>query len=234
MPMTNEQMEARITELEGLVAKAEEALSAAVLQNELAQMDEEDAAAYDGLSDTEKAEFAKADQEGREALLSKSAERIEKANTMPMEIQKRFDELQKSLNEAQAKLAAAETIAKAATEQQRMVALVKQAETEFPNLAGTAEDKAKILKSLDALPEADREAVIASMRAANEAMGAAMQPVGKSSATPVGNAWNKITSLAKSIVEKDGSMTQDVAIARVVEQNPELYTQYLKESGSAQ
>lgn len=43
------------------------------------------------------------------------------------------------------------------------------------------------------------------------------------------NSYGKIEKIAKSLMDKDSSLTEDVAIMKAVEQNPELYAQYDKE-----
>jgi len=227
MPMTSEQLEAKVSELEALVAKTEEALDEAVLQRDLAQLDEADSTAYDGLTTDEKEQFAKADSGGRQALLAASAERIEKASRLSEDVQKQFDNIQKQLEDTEAKLRAAEAVAKAADDAQKFAVLKETAETQYPNIPGTAEEKARVLKSLGTLPEAESKQVLDILTKANEAFGSLTAPIGKSTSTlAVGSAWDKIEKKAAEHVAK--GMTKEKATALVLEQNPELYKEYLQ------
>lgn len=227
MAVTNEELVVKINELEDQLKKAEDALNAAELRAAVASMDPDDGAAFEALSETEKAEFAKANEEERETLLAKSASRIEKANALPEAVQKQLSEIQKKLDDAESRATAAETVAKAERDRAHLQELSKRAETDFANLPGTPEEKGKILKSLESLPEEEREPVLQILRAGNEAMKATMAPVGKNSTTSVGGAWGKIESLAKSLVSP--TLTKEKAVAKVIEDNPELYDAYLAE-----
>lgn len=52
-----------------------------------------------------------------------------------------------------------------------------------------------------------------------------------SSASGASDAWGKIEAIAKEIVEKE-KVTNAVAITKALEQNPDLYSEYLKEGGN--
>jgi hypothetical protein len=56
--------------------------------------------------------------------------------------------------------------------------------------------------------------------------------IGKSANPATGNAYDQLTSLAKSVTENKNGVTFEQAFADAVSSNPDLYSQYLNERGA--
>lgn len=225
-----------IEELTAQVEKMEQDLSAVTTRAEAAEaalvvssLNAEDHEAYETLSDDERASFVQSGDSGRGELLAKGHAAIAKRNALPDEIQKRFDEIQKKLETAEARAHQAEEVAKKERDQRRLAQLSKRAEEEFAGLPGTSVEKASVLKSLeDKLTSEEQDAVVKLLKAGNECLRGQMKPVGKGAgADGGGDAWTRIEKRAHTVAAEQ-KIPFAKAVERVMEENPELYDEYLR------
>jgi cell division protein FtsB len=108
-----------------------------------------------------------------------------------------------------------------------LVECAKRAETEYPNLPGKPEEKAKILQAIDAMPEADRAPATAALKAGDAAIAELTKAKGRSPSAGGGTtAEEKLTQKAREIQKADDKLSFADAYDKALEQNPELYEQY--------
>lgn len=94
--------------------------------------------------------------------------------------------------------------------------LEAEAEKLWPNTAGTASDKAQMLKSIRALPQAQQEAQMKMMKAADEAMAKSFKEQGQGGTTDGDSAMEKLNKMAKDLSAKE-SITFEKAYSKVLE-----------------
>jgi hypothetical protein len=111
---------------------------------------------------------------------------------------------------------------------------VEIARAEIPNLTGTLEEKAAMLRTFHGLGKEKYDAQLKQLKAANAALASsALREVGRSEEggeaddTPAG----KLDAIAKEIVSKDatGKTTYAVAYSRACSENTDLYAQMRRE-----
>ncbi len=239
--MTVEELSKKLEEVEASLAnvtksaeeatKRAEAAEAIIAAGELiAKLSDEDREAYDAMPEEEQQAFVKADEDTRSTMLAKR--QVAKSNTVPEEIKKQLDEITKRAEAAEARAAAAEEVAKSERDSRHLVELAKVAETDYAGLPGTAVEKALVLKSLEKLTPEEQAAVTKIFKSGNACLTESMKPVGKSGSTSTsagGGAWDKIVKKAEALVSKDSHFTQAQAIAKVCQDEPALYDEYLAE-----
>lgn len=235
MAMTAEEVSKKLDDLEALLEetkkRADEAeVRATAAEGELlvSKLDEEDREAFNALPADDQTTFKVGTDEQREALLEKGRKSISKSVEVPEEVQKRLDDISKKLEAAEARANAAEVIAKKAEDDRRLTELSKRAEDEFAGLPGTPVEKGLILKSIeDKLTKDEAEAVYKLFKAGNECLRGQMKEVGKSASTSDGaDVWSKIEKKGQVRAE-ERKISLAKAITQVIEENPELYTEYL-------
>jgi len=151
----------------------------------------------------------------------------------PEPLRKMLEDLEKSAQEATARANTAEEIlkservARANTEAIEKAKAWKflglDAEKVGPALRQLAEINEELAKSVeDALNSVNAQAESANIFA----------EIGKSATPATGDAYEQLTSLAKSATEQKNGMTFEQAFANAVKSNPDLYQQYLSEKGA--
>lgn len=174
----------------------------------------------------ERAELAEANVVAFEAAMDKGAFEVTKSAEGRVEITKRKIEetieidgehIAKSLIPAPVlkRLEAAQTEAEELRKAKVFEELRKSAEEAFPNLSGTVEQKTALMKSLNALDENDRDAVMKSLKAADAAVKKMFAENGDSSNTGGdGSAKEELDTLVKKYA-KDNSTSYEEAYAEV-------------------
>jgi hypothetical protein len=105
------------------------------------------------------------------------------------------------LKHLEAKEAELAEIKKAAEQEE----LRKRAEEALPNLAGTPDQKALLLKSVEAIDvEEDREAVMKALQAADNAVSKSFEEVGTAPASDEGSASARLQKMAETFAEENG------------------------------
>ena len=151
----------------------------------------------------------------------------------PEPLRKMLAEFEKSVSDANARAAQAEEVLKAeriARANEEAVEKAKawkylglDAEKVGPALRQLAEVDADLAKSVeDALVSVNAQAESANIFA----------EIGKSASPATGNAYDQLTSLAKSATEAKKGLTFEQAFSEAVLTNPDLYKQYLSEKGA--
>lgn len=235
--LTLEAVEKQLTTLEKSLETANVRIARA---ETVTKMEPEDFAVYKSFTEAQQEEFFKADAAGQEALLEKGRKKPamddEEDDEDEEPVGKRYVELSKRLEEAEARVTAAEAVAKSEMNHRKLVEFSKRAEKELSNLPGTADEKGAILKSLnEKLTPEEFEGVHKLLTAGNEAFKTITSPVGKSSpSTGTGNdAWSTIEKRATALVAANSAKTVAEGVSKVLdtEEGKALYSQYLEESG---
>jgi transcription initiation factor IIF auxiliary subunit len=152
----------------------------------------------------------------------------------PEPLRKMLEDFEKSVSEANARAAQAEEVLKAervARANEEAVEKAKawkylglEADKVGPALRQLAELDADLAKSVeDALTSVNAQAESANIFA----------EIGKSASPTTGNAYDQLTSLAKSATESKKGLTFEQAFSEAVLGNPDLYKQYLSEKGAS-
>jgi DNA repair exonuclease SbcCD ATPase subunit len=144
----------------------------------------------------------------------------------PKSVVKMIENLRKQAEEATAELRKereARADAQAVEKAKGWANLNFDAEKVGPALRRLSETDSELAKSI--------EEVLASVNAQAESA-SIFAEIGKSADFKSGNAYERITSLAKSAVEEGVSKSMAQAIADVAIKNPDLYSQYLSEKGA--
>jgi len=134
-----------------------------------------------------------------EDMIEFNGERIAKS-AVPEPILKHLEEQKAQLNELR--------------KAKEMDDFRKSAELAFPNLGGTADQKAKLMKALDGLEEADREAVTKSLKSADAAMAKSFKEVGAGAHVADGSAKDQLQKMAKSYADEK-KVTFEEAFAQI-------------------
>jgi len=151
----------------------------------------------------------------------------------PEPIRKMLEDLEKATSDANARVAEVEGVLKAeriARANEEAVEKAKawkylglDADKVGPALRQLAEVDADLAKSVEeALTSVNAQAESANIFA----------EIGKSANPATGNAYDQLTSLAKSAVEAKNGLTFEQAFSEAVLSNPDLYKQYLSEKGA--
>lgn len=191
---------------------------------------------FDGLPEDKQNEFLKADAGGRKTIIEavdKAARDAEQqASEIPAPVRKQMEDLKKDVDDANARAAAAEGVAKREAEARQLAEFTKRAETEFALLPGEPADKGKILKVIhDKLDEPEAKQVCDLLKAGSEALSQLGTTAGTDAANAASTAWGRIEVLAKKY-SSDNKVTFAVAVDKVCEADPKLYDQYIKEKPS--
>ncbi|MFO0271382.1 MAG: hypothetical protein ACK53W_12710 [Gemmatimonadota bacterium] len=174
--------------------------------------------------DTLKADLAKRDAEiaTLKAAAGKEADVDKKADpAVPAEVQKRLDDMQKAVDDANA-------IVKAEREERAKIAAIAKAERDYPNLPGDPIEKGGALAALSALPEAARTTIEKMLVAGNKAIGDAMVEKGSGGGADAGTAEAKLNDLARKRAGEKGEPFAK-AYQAVLDENPKLYGEYVAE-----
>jgi len=151
----------------------------------------------------------------------------------PEPIRKALEEMEKSTADAQKRVTEMETVLKAERNARADEDAIKkakawsylglEAEKVGPALRKLAEVDSELAKSVEeALTSVNAQAESANIFA----------EIGKSVNPATGNAYDQLTSLAKSATESNKGKTFEQAFSEAVLANPDLYKQYLSEKGA--
>jgi hypothetical protein len=223
--MTAEELTAKLDTLEGQLTEATKRADRAEAIMALTGPERE---GFGKLDSEKQEEFLKADADAREEIL-KSLE--PPPPVVPEEVQKRLDDISKKLEVAEKRAADAEKVAKAERDAREITEFAKLAETEYPGLPGTPEEKGAVLKAMKAkMTMEECEAAMKLMKAGNACLTAQMGSVGKDAPATGDSAWAKIEQKADALMAADTKLSKAQAISEVCKRNPELYDAYNREA----
>lgn len=221
--------------LEKLQKKFDE-LQAKLTKSEfLASMDDAQTIHYNGLDDDGKAAFAKMDDKARTAAVEEAVAK-KAADDETMEVD--GNTIKKSevgagvfafMKAQQAKTDAAVAKADKLEAETIQKSLESEAEKMFPNMTGTATDKAAILKGIRALPKEQQDTQVKMLKAADAAMAKSFKEIGQGGQGEASTASEKLTKMAKEYADKN-SVTFEKAYSEVMDtqEGAELYGETLK------
>lgn len=142
-------------------------------------------------------------------------------------IQKQLADAREAVAKAEAAKAEAERIAKEETEKREFVELQKRADAEFGNLPGTSEERAKVLKAVQTLPDYERKHLETMLAAGQAAMAKQFETLGTDRGAET--ASDVVNARAKERLEKKLSKTMEQAIDAVLKEDTKLYDRYREE-----
>jgi len=144
-------------------------------------------------------------------------------------IQKQLTDAREAVTKAEAAKAEAERIAKEETEKREFVELQKRADTQYGHLPGTSEERAKVLKAMQPMPDAERKQLEAMLAAGEAAMVKMFTELGTTLVAET--AAEVVQARAKERVDKKLSKTHEQAVEAVLREDAALYDRYRKEQG---
>jgi len=223
--------------------KANNKPDASLSMEETMPQDEKDKMSYADMEEkikklTEELEKTKAELDKSKKM--KKADETEEVETVdsliksaPEPLRKMLADLEQEKNDALAKAAQADEVLKSERTARANAEAVEKAKAwKFLSL-----DAEKIGPALRQLAEVDAELAksveeaLASVNAQAESANIFAE-IGKSANPTTGNAYEQLTSMAKSATETNNGLTFEQAFANVVTSNPDLYAQYLSEKGA--
>ena len=205
----------------------EEEEEEAEVKVEMAEEEEEKAEDEDEEEEAEKAE----DEEEEE-----DEEKIEKSlKSLPKNVRKQMTSLFKSQRQAIAKAAKLEKALKVERDERLRKEFVEKAQKEFPYIPGKSpEEVGLMLKTLHAVAPTvakDVETIFKSVSATIEKTGLLKElGSGMSGGGDSSSAYGKLDGMAPGAISKSGG-SYAKAFETAMNQNPELYSQYLDEQG---
>ena len=205
----------------------EEEEEEAEVKVEMAEEEEEKAEDEDEEEEAEKAE----DEEEEE-----DEEKIEKSlKSLPKNVRKQMTSLFKSQRQAIAKAAKLEKALKVERDERLRKEFVEKAQKEFPYIPGKSpEEVGLMLKTLHAVAPTvakDVETIFKSVSATIEKTGLLKElGSGMSGGGDSSSAYGKLDGMARGAISKSGG-SYAKAFETAMNQNPELYSQYLDEQG---
>ncbi len=156
--------------------------------------------------------------------LEKKAQDLEaKGNQVPEEVTKQLDDLKKRADQAE------EALRKERDERLTKEFVAKAAG--FKNLPVKPEEFGPVMKSLAEKDPENYAKVEAALKAADEAAGKAglLGEIGSSAAPAGGTAMAKLEGAAQELRKSDPNLSKEQAVAKALEQHPELYEDYIRE-----
>lgn len=151
----------------------------------------------------------------------------------PEPIREMLESMEKSAKEAQTRVAEIEAVLKS----ERIARADEEAVEKAKAWKFLGLDAEKIGPALRQLAEVDSnlaksvEEALSSVNAQAESANIFAE-IGKSANPATGNAYDQLTSLAKSATENKNGLTFEQAFSEAVLSNPDLYNQYLSERGA--
>jgi hypothetical protein len=180
----------------------------------------------EALAKASKEEMLSEEDKKKKKMDEESSEEMDYMKSAPESVVKMIDDLRKSAEEAKAELqkerdsrADAEAIEKA----KGWANLNLDADKVGPALRRLASTDADLAKAI--------EETLSSVNAQAESA-QIFAEIGKSADFKTGNAYERMTALAKSAVEEGVAKSFEQALADVATKNPDLYSQYLSEKGA--
>lgn len=199
-------------------------LEAKLAEKEMKKPEEEVAMAMN--EDDEKKKAMYGDSEEPKEKMMDEDDKDKFMKSAPTSVVKMITDLKKQAEEATAELRKereARADALSVEKAKGWANLNLDAEKVGPALRRLSESDAELAKSVEEL--------LSSVNAQAESA-SIFAEIGKSADFKSGNAYERITTLAKSAVEEGVSKSMAQAIADVATKNPDLYTQYLSEKGA--
>jgi hypothetical protein len=141
------------------------------------------------------------------------------------EIKAQFEAMQKSTADA-------EKIAKAAEENAATVRLEKRVNEDISKLHGTVVEKTALLRAIEKVAPADQfEKLFTVLKSADAVITKSLllDEKGSKKASSGSSALEKLNAKAKEIMVAKGAKTDAEAFKKAVQQNPELYKEYINE-----
>jgi len=153
---------------------------------------------------------------------------------VPDEMQATVEEICKQHDAAIQKAAELEEILKAERDERLRRDFVEKAEKEYANLPGTPVELGLLLKSLNDLDSDVAEKVEDVFKSVNAQLesGDILAEVGSAAVEAETTAWGRIEKQAADMVAEGTVSSKAAAISKVLELNPKLYSEYLKEGGN--
>lgn len=225
------------TQLEALKKQLDEATAKAARFEAIAQLSVEEKEYFDKASPADQDKFLAMNKSARSEVIAKAKVDDEVIEVDGNKLYKsKCDPAMWAFIKSQA--AQTEALKKKLDEERERreeAELAKRVREEFSFLSGSDEDKIKVLKGLNALPKESREAIEATMKAANEASKLAMTRFGVT-----GGGTNSISKASEAAIEfekrvaeirkRDNvSHTEALRIAR--KENPEQFQAYQAAGG---
>jgi hypothetical protein len=185
-----------------------------------------------------KPEPAKEPEAAKKAAPAQAPAATPKMESLPPEVRAELAALWKTQEEAitkaNAKLAETEKTLKAEVEGRVKREFVQKARDIGALPGQTYEQVAQSLYDANAVSPELATRLEATFKGAAEAIkaGEAFRMAGSSAQVPGGGAWNKIEAMAAQLVQKSGAtpISKAKAVDIVMDQNPDLYKQYLAEN----
>lgn len=230
MPKT---LEEQLRELQENITKATSDLAiekAARLQAEaFAKMTDAEKEHCSGMSDDQKKAFMAKSPEDRKADMAKRAADDELITVAGVTVKKSAvgEGVFAIMKAQQVRIDKADDEIRKAREKAEFEDLKKRAKEELGHLPGTDDDKAAVLKALEAIPDAaSRKAALEAMKAGNSAVRERTQELGHGRPRLITKAAEQLDDLAKDYAEKN-KVTHATAYAEVLKtaKGRELYAQ---------
>ncbi len=152
---------------------------------------------------------------------------------VPDEMQATIQEVCKQHDAAIEKAAQLEEVLKAERDERLRRDYVEKATKEFSRLPGTPVETGLLLKSLHDLDKEVAEKVESIFKTVNAQLenSTMLNEVGSPAIQAETTAWGRIEKQAAEMMTS-GDVTKAAAISKVLEMNPKLYQDYLKEGGN--
>lgn len=149
---------------------------------------------------------------------------------IPEEVRPMVEALWKQNEEAVKKAEELEKVLKAEREERLRKEYIAKA-AGFKHLPVKPEEFGLVLKGLAEKAPEEYSKVEGLLKVVDEALGQGklFSELGRSGEGAGGSAWAKIEKAASEIVQKDGKLTREQAVAKVLDEHPELYEEYLRE-----
>ena len=217
----------------------EEEEEEAEVKVEMAEEEEEAEVKVEMAEEEEKAEDEEEEEEAEKAEdeeEEEDEEKIEKSlKSLPKNVRKQMTSLFKSQRQAIAKAAKLEKALKVERDERLRKEFVEKAQKEFPYIPGKSpEEVGLMLKTLHAVAPTvakDVETIFKSVSATIEKTGLLKElGSGMSGGGDSSSAYGKLDGMARGAISKSGG-SYAKAFETAMNQNPELYSQYLDEQG---
>lgn len=161
-------------------------------------------------------------------------------DALPEEVRKAFEaqneqiaKAQTDAKSAQEAAAKAEESARVEKERRETLEAVEKAKKDFPNLPGTDAEKATLVKAVLHLPKNEAELVEKALKAGDAALATINKEIGHDDPVMTGAAIEKLNTLAKTLIEKDPTLTFAKAFDTVCLSNPALFAEHRQETKRA-
>lgn len=151
----------------------------------------------------------------------------------PEAVRAMLETMEKSANESKARVAEIEAVLKSERVARANGDAIEKAKA-WKFLGLDAEKVGPALRELAEINEDLAKSVEEALSSVNAQAESAniFAEIGKSANPATGNAYDQLTSLAKSVTENKNGVTFEQAFADAVSSNPDLYSQYLNERGA--